>query len=376
VVLVIDAMDECVPGHAKMILQLFVQNMQSMPSYKLFITTRPEIHIQTVLSAKSLLQPFYLHEIAKSIAQGDIQVCLKHALSKEQIDAVLPYNNWEPTKYDLEILGEKCGILFIMATTAVWYILDDHLNEPDDQMQQLLNGLDAKEGEGVTNSLDKMYLGILQSSIPKCNAAKYLQNFQRVVGTIVILEDLLPVPALAKLLGLKEEDVQKTLQHLHSIMAPGSANHTPQLYHKSFPDFITNNGRCTDIRFLIDSREHHAWATEICFEVMEKALHKNMLDLEGLQKFRKNAEVLKISSKKDAAEVVYACMYWATHLSKAGNGNRHKLLLMLDTFAFTHLLHWIEVLSLIGKLEVAYPAMKLALGVLVREFIGWVTSWC
>jgi hypothetical protein len=251
------------------------------------------------------------------------------------------------------------------------------VNEPEDQMKNLLDGLDAKEeGGGVMHSLDKMYLGILQSSIPKNNSSKYLANFQKVVGAIVVLEDLIPMSAFARFLGLKEADVQKTLQNLHSIMAPNSCNQAPQLYHKSLPDFITNNERCTDTQFHIGLEEHHGQAAQHCFEVMGKALHKNMYDLEGLQKFRTNAEIMEASDKKIADEVVYACMYWATHLSQAGDSNSHQLQKMLDTFAFTHLLHWIEVLSLIGKLEVAYPAMKLAQTFLVKIFIWCIITQC
>jgi hypothetical protein len=166
VVLVLDALDECLPNQAMLILQLMAKNIQSMPNYKVFVTTRPEAHIETVLTNQTLLRPFYLHEIEKSIAKGDIQLFLKHAFSKEQVSAVWQYGQWEPSQHQLKVLGEKCGILFIMATTAVRYILDGY-NNPDDQINQLLHGLDEQDGEqGVMSSLDKMYLEILKSAMP------------------------------------------------------------------------------------------------------------------------------------------------------------------------------------------------------------------
>lgn len=369
VIIIIDAMDECLPAHARIILQLLAQNMQALSNYKIFVTTRPEAHIETVLSTKGLIQPFYLHEIEKSIAKGDIQLFLEHALSKENIVTLLQYTQWEPTKDELTALGNKCGILFIMATTAVRYILDG-VNKPKAQMNRLLNGMDAQEGEGgVMSSLDMMYLGILRSSLPTRYVTEYLQDFKTVVGSIVVLEDLLPLSALAKLLGMEGSDVEITIQHLHSIMAPSSSNQAPQLYHKSFPDFITNNERCTDTRFYIASDKQHAWLTQNCFEIMDKVLHKNMYDLKGIQKYMKNAEIMITGNHKVADEVAYACMYWAIHLGKAEDCNTNELLNMLHKFSFKHLLHWIEVLSLIGKLEVAYPAIKLAQGVLVRNII-------
>jgi hypothetical protein len=370
VVLVIDAMDECLPSHATIILQLLAQNIQYMSSCKVFVTTRPEAHIERVLLAKSMLQPFYLHEIEQSIAKGDIQLFLKHAFSKDNIAAQLPYSQWEPREDDLKVLGDKCGILFIMATTAVRYILDE-VNRPEAQMRRLLDGLDTEEGEeGVMSSLDQMYLGILKASIPKRYVTEYLQSFQTVVGSIVVLEDLLPMSILAKFFNMEESDVQTTLQHLHSIMAPTSRNQAPQLYHKSFPDFITNIERCTDARFYIVLEEHHAQAAHCCFAIMRKELHSNMHGLQGIQKHATNSEIKKISNRKIADEVVYACTYWATHLDKAGDINANELGKMLFDFAFTHLLHWIEVLSLSGKLEVAGPAIKLVQKFLVRAFYG------
>lgn len=365
VILVVDAIDECLSIHAKTILQLFAMNIQHMPNVKIFITTRPESHIQTIWSSQGMLQPFYLHEIEKSVAKGDIQLFLEHALSEKEISAVLPYSQWEPTQDDMKSLGEKCGILFIMATTAVRYILDE-ANRPAIQMERLLSGLDIKEEDGVTSSLDKMYLNILRSSVPKRYSAEYLQDFQQVVGTIVVLEDLLPLPALAKLLRMGLSEVQTTLQHLHSIMAPTSDKQAPQLYHTSFPDFITSNERCTDVRFFIVPERQHAQAAQNCFNIMDGALNQNIYGLQGLQKYMTNTEVTEIvDGNKITDELKYACIYWAAHLSKAGDKKTTQLLENFHNFAFKHLLHWIELLSFVGKLDVAYPAMKLAQHALV-----------
>lgn len=375
VILVIDALDECLPAHAEIILGLLASNIQYMINFKIFLTTRPEPHIRKVIQAKSHLQLFHLHEIEKSIAKGDIELFLKHALSKKQIFQSLQFRTeWEPTREDLKSLSDKCGILFIMASTAVKYVLDATLNEPALQMSHLLNGLDIEEGDmGVMSSLDKMYLGILRTSIPERKSAVYLQRFQKVVGAIVVLEDLLSISCLANLLDMEELHVKTTLQSLHSIMAPASSNQAPQLYHKSFPDFITDKKRCIDVKFYIIPEMHHAQVAQLCFSIMDKKLHANMPGLQGLQKYMTNTDMGGGSTKSITSELKYACIYWAAHLSKSGNSITEDLLKSLDTFAFTHLLHWIEVLSLIGKLEMAHTAIKDAQQVLVSGFfVLWI----
>lgn len=366
--LVIDALDECSVIHAKAILNLFARNIQFMQNVKVFITTRPESHIQVHNLAPGLLQPFYLHEIDKSVAREDIQLFLEHALSKKQIQIVLKYSQWEPTKDELKALVEKCGILFIMATTAVRYILDE-ANQPASQMRLLLSGLDIKEkDEGVMSSLDKMYAGILKSAIPKRYRTEYLEKFQRVIGAVVVLEDPLPVPALAKFLGLEILEVHTTLQNLHSIMAPTSNNQAPQLYHQSFPDFITNSSRCTDERFYIIPDKQHATSAKHCFQIMAQRLHENMYNLQGIQKYMTNAEIEEVIGGNNITEELrYACIHWATHLSKAGDDQIDELHSHLQEFAFKHLLHWIEVLSFVGKLDVVHSAIALTQQVLVSD---------
>lgn len=372
VVLVIDAMDECLAADAKAILEILSRNVSLIPNFKIFVTTRPEAHIRTVLAIRGPLQPFYLHEIERSVVIGDIELFLKHTLSMKSIQAVLPEVQWEPKEEELKALVSKCGILFIMASTAVRYIIDEDVYDPPAQMTRLLTNIDVNEADGMTNSLDNMYLEILRSSIPAKYQNQYLQYLQKVVGAIVVLEDPLPLPALAKLLDMQESVVKTTIRHLYSIIAPGTGNQTPQLYHKSFPDFITDKNRCLDERFYINTQKHHSECAQLCFKMIERELHSNMFGLQGLQKYMTNVEIMKLGNYKISYELKYACMYWATHLSKA-HDSTEILLNLLDEFAFTHLLPWIEVLSLIGKLEVAYPALQLAQQVLVGSLIlTWV----
>ncbi|KAF9458539.1 hypothetical protein BDZ94DRAFT_83542 [Collybia nuda] len=76
VIVVIDAFDECEPNHAKTILDLLAKGVQSMPNFKVFLTTRPESHIKEKLLVQGHLLPFHLHEIEKSVAKGYIDLYL------------------------------------------------------------------------------------------------------------------------------------------------------------------------------------------------------------------------------------------------------------------------------------------------------------
>ncbi|KAF9459973.1 hypothetical protein BDZ94DRAFT_1198701, partial [Collybia nuda] len=79
-ILVIDALDECLASDASIILEILAKYVQHMSNVKIFITTRPESYIQQIQDLQTPLQAFYLHEIETSIAKGDIELFLKYAL--------------------------------------------------------------------------------------------------------------------------------------------------------------------------------------------------------------------------------------------------------------------------------------------------------
>ena len=54
-------------------------------------------------------------------------------------------------------------------------------------------------------------------------------------------------------------------------------------------------------------------------------------------------------------ELQYASLHWVTHLCSTEKDS--DLFALLVKFLFTHLLLWLEVLSLIGHLDAAYTAL-------------------
>ena len=67
-----------------------------------------------------------------------------------------------------------------------------------------------------------------------------------------------------------------------------------------------------------------------------------------------------------SSELQYASLHWATHLCSAEKDD--DLFPLLKQFSFTHLLHWLEVLSHIGRLEVANIALDRSIMFAVSGF--------
>ena len=359
VLIVIDAMDECDIQDAKEILNVLKQKVPELVTFKVFITTRPEQHIRYIL--KENLEQFYLHEIELSVVEADIRHYLRHRLSAEIVRNELPELEpppWEPRLKDLDALVRVAGKLFIIASTAVRFILDTTELNPRLQMARLLNGFeDDYTNQRPEQALDDIYLQILRSAVPKGSGNRIIERFQTVVGTIILLQDPLPRQALANLIAVGIDDINGALSHLHSIIPPSSRDDSLQIHHKSFPDFITDADRCGDKRFLITPKVHHSRIANHCFRVMSRHLRENICDLGFPERWLDNEQVRQHTDGRVSKELSYACIYWAEHLSQADTEN-DELLHHVDNFAFNHILNWLEVLSLIKHLDVAHPALE------------------
>ena len=99
---------------------------------------------------------------------------------------------------------------------------------------------------------------------------------------------------------------------------------------------------------------------------MDEQLHANICDLKFPGKYLDNDKIQHLLGDRISGELQYACLHWATHLfnaEKDDNLSGH-----LERFSPTHLLHWLEVLSLIGRLEVGYIALDCAMRFTVGRF--------
>ena len=325
VLIVIDTMDECDVQDAKEILNLLTREwVAQLASFKLFITTRPEQHIRHTFSRNH--EQFYLHEIERSVVEADIRHYLRHQLSREMVQKELPELKpppWEPRLKDLDALVRVAGKLFIIASTAVRFILDTTELNPRSQMARLLNGFEEEYTyQRPEQALDNIYLQVLRSAVPAGSRNHIINRFQTVVGTIVLLRDPLPAQALANLIAVDIDDISRALSHLHSIIPPSSRDGSLQIHHKSFLDFITDAERCRmDKRFLITPQVHHSRIANHCFRIMGRHLRENICDLGFPERYLDNSQVRHLTDGRVSKELIYACVNWAEHLSHADTEN-------------------------------------------------------
>ena len=99
---------------------------------------------------------------------------------------------------------------------------------------------------------------------------------------------------------------------------------------------------------------------------MDEQLRENICDLKYPERYFDNDKIQHLVGGRISRKLHYACLHWATHLFNAENDD--DLSTLLERFSFTHLLHWLEVLSLIGHIEAGNIALNYAKRFTVRIF--------
>jgi hypothetical protein len=358
VVIVVDALDECEDQDAMVVLALLTKLVEELPSFRVVLTTRPHPSLPTDLGVHKV---FRLQDIDEKIVDGDIQLYLQHSLSRKEVLKRLPHlsEHWSASDEEISYLVRATGRLFIVAATAVRFILDTTIYDPKSRMHAL-----KAVGRISLDGNIKFYPVILRHAVPLNCEAEVAERFRTVVGTILAIQVPLPISALKHLSRpWSTSAINAVITHLQSVIMVNKS--TPQIFHKSLFDFLTNADHCADDLF-IDLRVHHTRIATRCFRIMNKNLKRNILDLGDPACFMDNAEGLAAQGisedqlhGKIPAELRYACTYWMNHLEGADTGDKD-LVKECERFANKHLLHWLETLSWVCKLDIAHGALHSA----------------
>src|SRR5258708_3627828 len=213
-----------------------------------------------------------LHEdIEQSIVSDDIRKYLRIQMSQipERLDVKLPFP-W-PSEQELNVLVEKAGKLFIWAVMAVRFVGDRRARRgPTARLRTLL---DERFGSNSNNpnsyvDLDILYKDILSQAVEGLDN-ECIEDMVVIVGTVIQLRSEMPLEVIARILEHDDDSVQTALNRIQSIVPiPADPSRPIQIYHPSFPDFITNRKRCLDSRFYVDPPTHERQLALRCLDIL------------------------------------------------------------------------------------------------------------
>jgi hypothetical protein len=360
-VIVIDALDECIDDQpASAILSVLGRFAKQLPLVKFFITGRPEPRIRTGFRLpllEPLTQIFLLHGVELSSVDNDIRLYLTQRLTtvaKRRSDLDLP-DPW-PHENEIKALTKKSSGLFIFASTLVRFIESEH-HEPSERLKLVLSKTSGTTHEGRAG-IDSLYSQVLLHAFSDVREAEVFAQMRHVLGAIVLAFNPLSRRELSTILDVPKTLISTTLRHLHSVLlVPTDETKEIRIFHKSFPDFLQDDKRCTDPRFYVDSETHHSYMVLSCLELVKK-LKRNPC---SLPPFTMNQDVIdlpQLLEDKLSGAVRYACSYWARHLNLSLKSSGYDRQIIISV---TEILRsappWIEVMSLEGRLEEVIHSM-------------------
>jgi hypothetical protein len=369
IVVVLDALDECEnQASAARIIELLpsIENVSST-CFKVLVASRPECHLRTSFAqleceSHVLFLKEALHEVADEEIRKDISIFLRSKLGEIRDNHNLTNSPLPPDWPSESLVGELVDVsvpLFIMAATACRYIGNRRKGGPKKLALQFMQ---CHRRQGKMNHLARTYLSVLEQllvdpdgvapeELSKADKEEIIRKFCQVVGTIVLLEAPLSITSLSKILERDPEDVKSLLSNLSSILnIPKDSGSPVKLFHLSFRDFLVGTGNQDQNHdFLVDERETHANLARQCIALLsrDEILKQDICGLNHPGKLRSDIDQDTIDTCFPP-HVRYACLYWVFHLKES----RGRIRVDDETHSFLtkHLIHWLEALSLLGRI--------------------------
>ncbi|KAF4921083.1 Vegetative incompatibility protein HET-E-1 [Colletotrichum fructicola] len=360
-VIIIDALDECErPEHLRQILALLSKfGTFTTVCLRVLVTSRSTSAVTTALDGVCH-RNLNLEAEHRDEAQTDIATFLKQRFAdirnRWKIDETWP----DHRQIDRLIhLSTTPSPLFIYAATLCRFIDDaDEQEHPIDQLALWL-----RQSSSNTPQLDQIYLPILHYVLfgsyntqekPKPLAEDLRMELFDVLGAVVLVATPLSSKAIAALLGIPTHRVTLRLRHLHAVLSvPHDPDTSVRLLHKSFSDFLLGPKGSIQSEYGVDAAQTHAMLAAKCIQRMNNGLRWDVCNTQkpDVQRDEIDKEVMNTHIPTD---LQYACLYWVYHLqqSEGSLGN--------DVYVFltTHLLHWLEVLGLLGNVRDGVAAIK------------------
>jgi hypothetical protein len=342
-VIVIDALDECEHDQDIRIIIRLLPLLQKANAIRLriFLTSRPELPISLGFSeiTNHEYQNLALHEIPEKVTERDIRLFLRDRITRIKHDRHIS-QDW-PSDDVIQELVTMSAPLFISAASVCRYI-ENSKWEPKLRLAEILTD-QAK----YVSRMDKTYLPILTRLLDDHESDEseqqlLLQEFQKIVGVIILLAVPLSINALSLLLGIEADQISNRLDSFRSVLSiPGDRDQPVRILHLSFRDFLVQSRTM----FLVDVPKKHRDITKFCLKIMGSRLQKDICNLANPGTYRADIDPQCIRLYLPP-ELEYSCRYWIQHLeqSQVLSSAIEEVRLFLQK----HFLHWVEAMSLLG----------------------------
>jgi hypothetical protein len=332
------------------------------------VTSRMEQSLDRMFRRLPCSNNVELYKIEGDRVTSDVRLIFEQGFEDIKKNHDISTRPW-PLKEHLDLLVERTGRFIIFAATVLKFV-DSDLDRfsPEQQLEHILQNTSVAGAGDEYEAVDKLYLNVLERAARRTYDAMNIDpslcaRLRALIGTVILLQNPLSIPALAQLMGTPEGDVSRDIRALSAVLLIGPDTDScgaplVRIFHPSFRDFLLE--RCKDHQFLIDSVQQQQTLSVQCLQTLNKTLKYDICDIKDPTIPHSGVlnPTLSVRLKQHVPEAVqYACQFWINHVDKSRSLDTD-LLLVLSLFITQHMLHWIEVLGLIGKLPHAIKYLK------------------
>jgi hypothetical protein len=338
IIVILDALDECGDPDSRLpLLSLLSEELPKLPHFlRVFITSRRDSDITSCFGTH-FVQRFLDTGLSSS---NDVEAFIRHELA--HIDG-LP----SPEEIQIRELLKLSEGLFIWASTAMKYLRS---YRPKERLRILLSQ-DSSRGF----NLDTLYNVALGDSAPWRTDKEFAQDARSVLICVVLGRVPMTDTTIDLILSFEDGTSANVLTHLGCVIqwSPGSEART---LHASFADYLTDATRSAAEPWSIDPETDHCLLVLGCLQILNSQLKFNICSLEDSHTL--NAEVPNIHDRVATnipPHLNYCSRFWFNHI---GNRPTDTVLYRMRQFLYKNLLHWLEVLSLLGQVPIATAGLR------------------
>ena len=245
--------------------------------------------------------------------------------------------------------------LFIFAATVCRLLGDRYMGSPERLLQTVLS---QEQGGDHISKLHMTYSPTLNqqfaalSPYQERERRRVVESFVSVVGTIVLLSSPLSPLSLSRILDVPLDAVTHRIGLLRSVLnIPSDPHGAVRMLHLSFRDYLIDPAHRGVNEFWVDEVPVHENLGKKCLRIMRQELREDICDLRVPGTLRSSVTKAHID-QHIASELQYACLYWIHH-TVLGGANTEPDMQQVDeiyTFFKAYFLHWLEIVSMIGRL--------------------------
>jgi hypothetical protein len=369
-VIVIDGLDECAPSNRILLLSTLVDCLVGFP-IKLLISSRNDQDIARRF-ADIPHKPICLQERPAEEITKDVQLYWEHNL--DELCRPRRAADWRRS-VSLDRLVELTGHLFIYAKTILKMIWKSRRNPIEELKEHITNSshVISPTVPHKYSLLDDLYFRILgQAVCDEDDTANPIHalRLRAILEVVIFARHPLTPRALSELLNLDAYELDAYLATMASVLVipdTTSADGIIRPLHQSFPDFVCSHGGRVHPDLAIDAAIANLHLTEHCLARLSKHLHFDMCKIRDPSLF--NHEVEDLESQLGIyvpLTLRYSCNYWGVHCLEYVRSSRPECVVPMGLLDFCndHLLHWIELLSLLRGLNDTLGVLPTLLAVL------------